>query len=81
MVTRVRVAPKVRLPTKYRPLEAINVTGDPGASRTHNLFLRTELLYPLSYRARHRRVTALEGAPIEPQRNWGGMSQQDPSGV
>ena len=25
--------------------------GDPGASRTHNLFLRTELLYPLSYRA------------------------------
>ena len=55
--------------------------GDPGASRTHNLFLRTELLYPLSYRARHRRVTALEGAPIEPQRNGGGMSQQDPSGV
>ncbi len=25
--------------------------GDPGASRTHNLFLRTELLYPLSYQA------------------------------
>ncbi len=25
--------------------------GDPGASRTHNLFLRTELLYPLSYGA------------------------------
>ena len=25
--------------------------GDPGASRTHNLFLRTELLYPLSHRA------------------------------
>ncbi len=26
--------------------------GDPGASRTHNLFLRTELLYPLSHRAK-----------------------------
>ena len=26
------------------------VYGDPGASRTHNLLLRTELLYPLSYR-------------------------------
>ena len=25
--------------------------GDPGASRTHNLLLRTEPLYPLSYRA------------------------------
>lgn len=24
-------------------------SGDLGASRTHNLFLRTELLYPLSY--------------------------------
>ena len=28
------------------------ILGDPGASRTHNLFLRTELLYPLSHRAK-----------------------------
>ena len=27
------------------------ISGDPGASRTHNLLLRTELLYPLSYQA------------------------------
>ena len=48
MVIRVRVAPKVR-----RALDTLNVNGDPGASRTHNLFLRTELLYPLSYRTKY----------------------------
>ncbi len=37
---------------KKRPPEAQDFSGDPGASRTHNLFLRTELLYPLSYRAK-----------------------------
>ena len=29
----------------------LHKNGDPGASRTHNLLLRTELLYPLSYQA------------------------------
>ena len=32
-------------------MEKSNKNGDFGASRTHNLFLRTELLYPLSYEA------------------------------
>ena len=32
-------------------MEQVNKNGDFGASRTHNLFLRTELLYPLSYEA------------------------------
>lgn len=30
--------------------------GDSGASRTHNLFLRTELLYPLSHRAKQNQI-------------------------
>ena len=46
MVTRVRVD------SKNDSLERFIKNGDPGASRTHNLFLRTELLYPLSYRAK-----------------------------
>ena len=38
--------------------------GDPGASRTHNLFLRTELLYPLSYRTPYILYHELNGYDI-----------------
>ena len=51
MVTSVRVDSKNDSPARIVYMEQVNKNGDFGASRTHNLFLRTELLYPLSYEA------------------------------
>ena len=42
-------SPRTRIRNKNKTYGLMIISGDPGASRTHNLLLRTELLYPLSY--------------------------------
>ena len=49
--TSVLLALEIILNIKTSPKGLLFMLGDSGASRTHNLFLRTELLYPLSYGA------------------------------
>lgn len=66
----------------YSKKSLISDFGSPGASRTHNLFLRTESLYPLSYGAKtdiRRRVAHIEDPLFAKGKNLGDNVRQDPS--